>query len=156
TGNNTAATAAHIYVNGVEQPKAYSQNGGVLCWNSSITNQPFRIGNDSYNNVGSLNGKIAYTALYRGRVLSASELTQLDTQFPIDTIDVSGAVAPNASPSSVTIGSVGQNARLTFSATAGQNATVQLTGNALGSTTVSLLNTDGTTLASATSASGSF
>jgi hypothetical protein len=51
---------------------------------AGATNQPFRIGNATYDSIaGSLNGKIAYMAVYRGRILTATELNQLDTQLPI-------------------------------------------------------------------------
>jgi hypothetical protein len=161
TAGNTASSSVHIYVNGVEQAKASSQSGTSLCLNGdTVVNKSLRIGNATsgvYTGLnGSLYGRIAYLAVYRGRVLSATDLTQLDALLPMDAIDVSGTVTPNGSSSSATITTAGQSARLTFSATAGQNATVQLTGNALGSTTVSLLNVDGTTLASATSSAATF
>jgi YD repeat-containing protein len=49
----------------------------------------------------------------------------------------------------------GQNATLTFSGTAGQQATVHVTGSTMGTVTVSLLKPDGTSLTSSTSFGGS-
>jgi YD repeat-containing protein len=60
-----------------------------------------------------------------------------------------GGAAVNASNSVP-----GQNAALTFSGTAGQQATVHVTGNTMGTVTVSLLKPDGTSLTSATTFGG--
>jgi YD repeat-containing protein len=155
---NTAA-AAHIYVNGVEQTKVSSVDGtsGTVLY-TGATNSPFRIGNASYDSsmAGSLNGKIAYLAVYRGRILTTAELGTIDSQLPIDVMDVSGTITPDGSTVPITISSAGQNARFFFSATGGQNATVQLSSNTLGSVTASLLNGDGTTLSTTASSSASF
>jgi hypothetical protein len=79
------AAAAHIYVNGIEQTKVTANDGAGTLSYASATNQPFRIGNVNYEPsiAGSLNGKIAYLAVYRGRILTTTELNQLDTQLPI-------------------------------------------------------------------------
>jgi hypothetical protein len=82
-GTVNAASAAHIYVNGVEQTKSFSQDGFGSLTYSGATSKPFRIGNASYTLPGSLNGKIAYLAVYRGRLLTSTELNQLDLQLPI-------------------------------------------------------------------------
>jgi hypothetical protein len=73
-----------MYVNGVEQTKAVTQDGAGTLSYASATNKSFRIGNNSYTiTVGSPNGKIAYLVVYRGRTLSTAELNQLDIQLPI-------------------------------------------------------------------------
>ncbi len=155
-GTVGTASATHLYVNGVEQTQVGSSDGtGTLSY-SGATSQPFRIGNASYDFPGALNGKMAYVAVYRGRILSPTELNQLDAQLPVDNIDVNGPIAPNGAAFPVNITSTGQNARLLFTAKGGENATVQLGSNTLGSVTVSLLNSDGTTLTSATSSASSF
>jgi hypothetical protein len=86
TGGNASVSSAHIYVNGVEQSYSSSSSGSNLCNSGSITNKSFRIGNASgglSGMSGSLNGKIGYVAVYKYRVLSPTELGQLDTQLPI-------------------------------------------------------------------------
>ena len=70
--------------------------------------------------------------------------------------DVSGALSINGSSVGVSITARGQNARLTFSGTSGQQVTVKLTGNNIDSVTVSLLSTSGSTLTSSTSSSHNF
>jgi YD repeat-containing protein len=149
-------SAVHMFVNGVEQTKVASDNGlGILDY-TGATNQPFRIGNVSWLSPGSLNGKMAYLAVYRGRILTTTELAQLDAQLPINNVDVSATITPNSGATAVTTTQAGQNARLTFSATAGQDVAVQITGNTMGSAAVSLLNPDGTTVTSTTSSAASF
>jgi hypothetical protein len=78
----TAATA-HLFVNGTEIAKASSADGSGTLGYSNATNKPFRIGNASFDFAGSLNGKMAYLAVYRGRILTTTELNTLDTQLPI-------------------------------------------------------------------------
>ncbi len=83
-GSVGTAAAAHLFVNGVEQTKTSSNNGSGTLGYSHATNQPFRIGNASFDPMaGSLNGRMAYLAVYKGRILNAMELTQLDAQLPI-------------------------------------------------------------------------
>ncbi|HKV94284.1 MAG TPA: LamG-like jellyroll fold domain-containing protein, partial [Candidatus Angelobacter sp.] len=83
-GTVGTAAAAHVYVNGVEQTKAVAVDGSGTLSYANATNKSFRIGNNSYlTTVGSLNGKVAYLAVYRGRVLTGTELNQLDGQLPI-------------------------------------------------------------------------
>ncbi|SPF53176.1 hypothetical protein SBA4_5470018 [Candidatus Sulfopaludibacter sp. SbA4] len=44
----------------------------------------FRIGNASFDPMnGSFNGKVAYLAVYKGRILTTAEMTQLDSRLPI-------------------------------------------------------------------------
>jgi YD repeat-containing protein len=157
-GTVNTASAAHIYVNSIEQTKVTAVDGGPIGSDAGATSASLRVGNASYDSTmaGSFNGKIAYIAVYRGRILTMTELTQLDTQLPIDSLDVSGTVTPNGSSVPVTISSAGQNGRFFFTATGGQNATAQITNNTLGSVTVSVLNIDGTTLTTITSSASSF
>jgi len=83
-GTVNAASAAHIYVNGVEQTKVIANDGAGTLGYAGATNQPFRIGNATFDTIaGSFNGKVAYLAVYRGRLLSATELNQLNMQLPI-------------------------------------------------------------------------
>lgn len=57
--------------------------------------------------------------------------------------EATGVLTLNAAAAPVTISRVGQNARYTFSAAAGQQVTVRVTGNTLGSIVVYLLNSSG-------------
>jgi hypothetical protein len=82
-GHGTAADA-HLFMNGAEQPKASAADGSGTLGYANATNQPFRIGNASYDPMaGCLNGKMAYLAIYKGRILMPTEINQLDTQLPI-------------------------------------------------------------------------
>lgn len=56
----------------------------------------------------------------------------------------------------VTIPEPGRKATLTFSGTAGQQATVRVTGNAMGYTTVTLKKPDGSTATSTATSSSNF
>jgi YD repeat-containing protein len=84
-GTVGTAAAAHLFVNGQEQTKYTSVNGGGTIGYANATSQPFRIGNASfdYQIAGSLNGKMAYLAVYRGRILTTTEMQQLHAQLPI-------------------------------------------------------------------------
>ncbi len=84
-GTATApAAAATIYVNQVPQTNAAAQDGhGTLDATRLSNNQPFRIGNVSYDFPGSLNGKIAYMAVYKDRLLTTAEMAMLDAALPI-------------------------------------------------------------------------
>jgi hypothetical protein len=83
-GTVGSASAAHIFVNGVEQAKTSSSDGSGPIQYKSATGQPFRIGTAGFDSMaGSLNGRIAYLAVYNGRILTPTELNQLDTKLPI-------------------------------------------------------------------------
>src|SRR5207253_3766509 len=75
--------AAHLFVNGAEQAKATSADGSGTIGYTNATNQPFRIGTAGFDFPGSLNGKIAYLAVYKNRLLTTAELQALDAQLPI-------------------------------------------------------------------------
>jgi hypothetical protein len=79
----TSATA-HLFVNGVEIAKtsATTDGAGTLGY-ANATNKPLRIGNSAVDFTGSLNGRMAYVAIYKGRILTATELAALDAQLPI-------------------------------------------------------------------------
>jgi YD repeat-containing protein/VCBS repeat-containing protein len=70
--------------------------------------------------------------------------------------DVAASITINGSSVPISLNRVGQNAVVTFSGTASQLVTVRITGNSLGSTTVKLLNPDGTQLTATTSSSAAF
>jgi YD repeat-containing protein len=67
-----------------------------------------------------------------------------------------GTLTINSPASTVSLNRVGQNARYTFSGTGGQPVTVHVTNNTIGTVTVTLLNSAGTTLKTATSSLSSF
>jgi YD repeat-containing protein len=71
--------------------------------------------------------------------------------------DITGTLTVGGPAASVTIPSPGQNAKLTFSGTAGQAVTVQITGNTISPVSVTLLKPDGTSAgAGCTGCSGDF
>jgi hypothetical protein len=70
-------------------------------------------------------------------VVDPSSTTLGTVTVRVNTItDVTGSVTIGGSAVPVTITTAGQRALLTFSGTAGQQATVRVTGNTMGSTTV--------------------
>jgi hypothetical protein len=145
-----------MYVNGVEQTKAVTQDGAGTLGYASATNKSFRIGNNSYTTtVGSLNGKVAYVAVYKYRVLTATELSQLDNQLPITT-DVVSTTTEDGTPTAVTTTTAGQSAHVSFQGWANQQITVQLSNNTMAQVTVNLIAPDGTTLTTTTSSATSF
>jgi YD repeat-containing protein len=73
-----------------------------------------------------------------------------------DVVDVTGTITIGGPPVTVTTTAPGQNARVTFEGTAGQQITVRVTNNTMGTVTVTLLQPDGTSLTSSTSSSSSF
>ena len=71
-------------------------------------------------------------------------------------LEVTGSVTINAAAIPVTIGRAGQNARYTFAGTASQQVTVKITGNTLGSTTVTLYTPSGSYQTGTTNSAASF
>jgi hypothetical protein len=88
-GTKTApSAAAAIFVNQKNQAgnlnAMTTHNGtGTLDTTMLSNNQPFRIGNVSYDFASSLYGKIAYMAVYKGRLLTPTDLATLDSGLPI-------------------------------------------------------------------------
>jgi hypothetical protein len=160
-GTLGTAAGAHLFVNGTEQTKASSSDGSGPLTYSSATNQPFRIGNASFDPMaGSLNGKMAYLAVYSGRILTPAEMAQLDSQLPITNPsgahDVVGTITTSGTPVTATTTTSGQNARLAFLGSIEQQPTIQLSSNTMGSVAVTLENRDHSTLTSFTSSASSF
>jgi hypothetical protein len=85
TQSTGPASAAGLYVNGALQPNASETNGvGNLDVSKASNNNPFRIGNADYGPAaGSFYGKMAYMAIYKGRLLSPSDMMALDASLPI-------------------------------------------------------------------------
>jgi hypothetical protein len=87
TQNPGPASAANLYVNGVlQQPNAAeTTNGsGTLDSSKASNNNPFRIGNADYGPAaGSFYGNMAYMAIYKGRLLTPSDMMALDANLPI-------------------------------------------------------------------------
>ena len=85
TWDGTKGTAgdAHLYVNGVETKYTRTNPGSGTLDYTHATNQPFRIGTSSFDFPGSFNGKMAYLAVYRGRILTPAEMNQLDAKLPL-------------------------------------------------------------------------
>jgi len=82
-------SACSIFVNGLNQSgninAANSHNGtGTLDTTKLSNNANFVIGNVSYDFPGAFNGKIAYLAVYKGRILAAADLASLDANLPIN------------------------------------------------------------------------
>lgn len=82
-GTTGTAASAHLFLNGVEQTKATAVDGAGTIGFANATGKSFRIGNAAFDFPGSLDGRIAYVAVYKGRILSPTELGQLDAQLPI-------------------------------------------------------------------------
>ncbi|HEY6308047.1 MAG TPA: carboxypeptidase regulatory-like domain-containing protein [Candidatus Angelobacter sp.] len=155
-GTVGTASAAHLYLNGVEQTKATAVDGSGTVDFSGASNQPLRIGTVSVDLSASLNGRMAYLAIYKGRVLSAAEISELDQQLPIKHLaGAVGLIAPGTSES-VSSSTAGQTLSLGFNGTAGQPASISFSNNTMGTVTVAVVNPDQTTLVSTTSSSASF
>src|SRR6266508_2512657 len=86
TWDGTAPSTAntHLFINGVEQPKGTIFEGSGTVGYTNLRYQPLRIGAGSSGFGGAApNAKFAYVALYADRLLTASELMQLDAHLPI-------------------------------------------------------------------------
>jgi regulation of enolase protein 1 (concanavalin A-like superfamily) len=119
---------AHLFINGVEQTKSSSADGSGTLGYANATNQPFRIGNADFDFAGSLNGKMAYLAVYKGRILSTTELQSFDAQLPLGSQAATPSVTsltPNAGPAGTSVTIAGAY----FSPTQG-SSTVAFNGTA--------------------------
>lgn len=85
TQSTGPASAAGLYVNAALQPNASETDGnGTLDGSKASNSLPFRIGNATYDTIaGSFYGKVAYMAIYKGRLLSPSDMMALDANLPI-------------------------------------------------------------------------
>jgi Concanavalin A-like lectin/glucanases superfamily len=83
TQNPGPASAAGLYVNGALQPNASETDGvGNLDVSKASNNNPLRIGNADYGpDAGSFHGKMAYMAIYKGRLLTTSDMMTLDANL---------------------------------------------------------------------------
>jgi hypothetical protein len=83
TQNPGPASAAGLYVNGALQPNASETNGvGNLDVSKASNTNPFRIGDADYGpDAGSFHGKMAYMAIYKGRLLTTSDMMTLDANL---------------------------------------------------------------------------
>jgi hypothetical protein len=95
----------------------------------------------------------AYTILVDPASTNTGNMTLTLYDVPAD---VSGSTTVGGPAFAVTTTVPGQNALLTFEGTAGQQVTVRVTGNTMGSTVVKLLRPDGTQQTSSTSGSSGF
>jgi hypothetical protein len=82
------SAAAAIFVNQTNQVNnlnaVATHNGTGTLDTTRISNtRSFRIGNAAYDFAGSLNGRIAYMAVYKGRILTTTEMAMLDATLPI-------------------------------------------------------------------------
>ena len=151
-----ATTAVRFFIDGVEQPNISVGGGSGAPLYTAATNQPFQIGTGSSNYLsGTMNGKLAYLAVYKGRLLTGTELLDLDSALPV-TETTATAITPNAAAMTATVTQGGTPVELQFVTTTRQIATVQFTNNTLGSTAVSLKNADGSVLRTQTSSASSF
>ncbi len=82
-GTAPAAANAHLYLNGSELSKTQNNDGVGTIGYANATNKPFLIGNSTFDSSGSLDGKMAYLAVYNGRILTPAELKQLDAGLPV-------------------------------------------------------------------------
>src|SRR5262249_5687311 len=93
-----------------------------------------------------------YTVSFDPRGLSVGSATL--TLYSV--VDVAGTLTIGGSAFNVNITTPGQNARITFSGTSGQQATVHVTNNTISWMTVTLFNPDGTVLTSVSAGVSSF
>ena len=132
TASPIVAANAHLFVNGVEVTKPGGIDGGGTMGYANATNQPFRIGTATVDSAGSFNGKMAYLAVYRGRILTLSELTQLDSALPIKGGATNGSggggAAMSISPTSLAFDQIAagssQSKTLTISNTGSSSLTI--------------------------------
>jgi hypothetical protein len=83
-GTVGGAANAHVFLNGTELAKTQNDDGVGTLGYINATGRPFLIGNSTFDSgAGSLNGKMEYLAVYKGRILTPSELVQLDAGLPI-------------------------------------------------------------------------
>src|SRR6185503_8532013 len=76
--------AIHFFIDGVEQPLGSLGLGEGGIGYTGATYQPLQIGTGTSNSLsGTMNGKLAYLAIYKGRMLSAAELIDLDSALPV-------------------------------------------------------------------------
>jgi hypothetical protein len=86
TAGKTPFTAATILVNQIAQtpnPAMSSDGQGTLDVTRAANTKPFQIGNATFDFPGCLNGKVAYVAVYKGVLLTSTQLSMLDAQLPI-------------------------------------------------------------------------
>jgi hypothetical protein len=89
TATQTAPNSAcAIYINTQNQSgninAVNSHNGTGTLDTTKLSNAAsFRIGNVSYDFAGSFNGKIAYMAVYKGKILATTDPKTLDDSLPI-------------------------------------------------------------------------
>ncbi len=82
-------SACSIFIGGQNQSgninAANSHNGRGTLDTTKLSNRAsFLIGNVSYDFAGAFNGKIAYLAVYKDRILAAADLVNLDANLPIN------------------------------------------------------------------------
>jgi hypothetical protein len=83
-GTVGGAANTHVFLSGTELAKTQNDDGAGTLGYINATGRPFLIGNSTFDSgAGSLNGKMEYLAVYKGRILTPSELNQLDAGLPI-------------------------------------------------------------------------
>ena len=92
---------------------------------------------------------VTYTAVINALQGFAGDMTLTSSEDVQNTLTINGGTVP------LSLSRVGQNGYLTFAGTSGTLVTVRISGNTIGGVQVKLLNPDGTTLTSFTTA-GSF
>src|SRR5262249_43237508 len=107
-----------FYVNGVLQSPA----GGAAGSGIASSSVPLTIGTINHETPGTFAGKIAYVAIYQGRALSGTELTQLDQQVPV-TADVATTTVENGSPVTLSTSTATQDIHVAFNGWAAQPLT---------------------------------
>jgi len=106
----------------------------------------------SFINVQTLPTTGTYTLYLDPAALNTGQVTVTLYNVPSD---VSGSITPGAA-TTVTIETPGQDATLTFTATAGQQASVQVNSSTMGTTAVAILQPNGSSVGSISTASTTF
>lgn len=119
--------------------------------NTTLASESF-VSSSRFMDVKTLPSSGTYTVLLDPEQQDSGNATLTAYNVPAD---VTGTVTIGGAALGVTLGMPGQNAAITFSGTAGQQATVRITGNSIAGVTVKLLKPDGSQLTASWTASTS-
>ena len=127
-----------------------SSNVSILKPDGTTLTTAFAVGTSGSTLDATLPVTGTYAILVDPALVHTGNMTLTLSEDLTGTLTIGGPAVP------LTITRAGQNGRLTFAGTAGQQVTVRVTGNTLGCVTVKLLKPDGTTLTSSVGCGASF
>jgi YD repeat-containing protein len=118
---------------------------------TNVTSMNVSFNSTGYMDVQTLTQNGTYTVLVNPATTNTGSMTvQLNDANDV----VAGTITPGGEPVTVNITSSGQNARLTFSGTQGQRVSLGITGVTISSSTVTIQNPSGGTVATISSGTG--